>query len=78
MKKLLLSSSFAALAAPALAHTDHGAVTGVVHSVSHATLGSNHIVVGLGIGVVAIAAAIARALLSPTDRGEAQSASAEG
>jgi urease accessory protein len=51
MKKLTLAAVLAALAAPALAHTGHGATDGFLHGLAHPVLGPDHLLAMLAVGL---------------------------
>ncbi|WP_417249137.1 HupE/UreJ family protein [Celeribacter sp.] len=51
MKKTLLGLALATFAAPAMAHTGHGAAEGLVHGLGHPLLGADHLLAMLAVGL---------------------------
>ena len=51
MKKLVLAAALALLAAPALAHTGHGASSGLLHGLLHPITGADHLLAMLAVGL---------------------------
>ncbi len=51
MKKLALAAALALLAAPAMAHTGHGGVSGLGHGLMHPILGPDHLLAMLAVGL---------------------------
>lgn len=51
MKKLVLAAALALIAAPAVAHTGHGATSGLVAGLAHPVLGADHLLAMLAVGL---------------------------
>lgn len=51
MKKLILATGLIATAAPALAHTGHGATSGLIHGLMHPIFGVDHLLAMLAVGL---------------------------
>ncbi|APX23018.1 MAG: urease accessory protein UreJ [Rhodobacteraceae bacterium] len=51
MKKIALSTALTLVAAPALAHTGHGATSGLVAGLTHPILGADHLMAMVAVGL---------------------------
>lgn len=51
MKHVALAAALASLAGPALAHTGHGDANGFLHGLGHPTLGADHLLAMLAVGL---------------------------